>query len=350
MGVRGGSAGLIVLVVIGLAAFSSSLFLNLRICFATPESPRQTIPQSIYAADSLNGLSGSQEHYVVVVGVMSALDHFELRQQWRSCIMKQAHAQKAKVVFLLGDKECHNNSKTPFPSLGCRTSDPGAVLTDSALLRRVRAEAAQHKDIVLLDMVDVYRNLARKLKLFYKWASDNVKFDFTMKTDDDSWLNLELLVPALEQEQPRDKLWLGKFKSDLTVARFGKSKEPDYGASKYPTFARGVGNVLSADLAHWIGRNADLLHEYQGEDVSAGIWLSALDVVYKYNIRFHSFSCKNNMFSEPQVPLDKLQLYCNNYAKCRRVCNCTGESPGANWPAAPPARHNIPFEFPEGRN
>jgi hypothetical protein len=47
--------------------------------------------------------------------------------------------------------------------------------------------------------------------------------------------------------------------------------------STYPAFACGSGNVVSQDLVQWIAANANALFAYQGEDVSMGIWLAALN-------------------------------------------------------------------------
>ena len=55
----------------------------------------------------------------------------------------------------------------------------------------------------------------------------------------------------------------------------GKWAELEYTASNYPCFGGGGGNVLTHDLADWVGHNAMHLKDYQGEDVSMGIWLAA---------------------------------------------------------------------------
>ena len=57
------------------------------------------------------------------------------------------------------------------------------------------------------------------------------------------------------------------------VHRSGKWAELNYKPSKYPKFPIGsVGHILSRSAAKWITDNAGTLFNYQGEDVSIGIW------------------------------------------------------------------------------
>ena len=77
--------------------------------------------------------------------------------------------------------------------------------------------------------------------------------------------------------------------------RWGKWAENHYESPLYPPFACGSGYVLSFDLIQWIASNINHLHRFQvridfklffrinnliilkGEDVSLGIWMSALN-------------------------------------------------------------------------
>ena len=46
--------------------------------------------------------------------------------------------------------------------------------------------------------------------------------------------------------------------------------------------------MLRHDLSDWVGVNAPLLKDYQGEDISMGIWLAARFPNIIRNDRFHS--------------------------------------------------------------
>jgi len=71
--------------------------------------------------------------------------------------------------------------------------------------------------------------------------------------------------------------WFGQFRSEWPVERWGKWNELDYTGKYYPAFACGSGSLLSADLIAWLASNRDSLHPFQGEDVSLGIWLAAVN-------------------------------------------------------------------------
>lgn len=45
----------------------------------------------------------------------------------------------------------------------------------------------------------------------------------------------------------------------------------------YPWFACGSGYILTNDLIRWLAMNYDQLYGYQGEDVSMGIWMAAIN-------------------------------------------------------------------------
>lgn len=72
-------------------------------------------------------------------------------------------------------------------------------------------------------------------------------------------------------------MWFGQFRSEWPVERWGKWNEVDYTGKYYPAFACGSGSLLSADLLTWLAANRDKLHPFQGEDVSLGIWLAAVN-------------------------------------------------------------------------
>ncbi|XP_015750508.1 PREDICTED: UDP-GalNAc:beta-1,3-N-acetylgalactosaminyltransferase 2-like, partial [Acropora digitifera] len=156
----------------------------------------------------------------------------------------------------------------------------------------LQREMSQNDDILVVNVVDVYRNLPRKLLKFYSWSVENLQFSFTLKTDDDCFVNVEAIIAALNEKKLRKKesVWWSRFRRDWPVERVGKWREPDYTASVYPSFACGAGNVLSADLIKWLALNADHLKSYQGEDVSMGIWLSAVAPII-VNVRVVEVSC-----------------------------------------------------------
>ena len=85
---------------------------------------------------------------------------------------------------------------------------------------------------------------------------------------------------------------INSFRTNWPLDRWGKWKERDYPSSTYPAFACGSGSVLSTDLTGWLADNADRLKHFQGEDVSLGIWLAALNPVLINDEDFQCFGVK----------------------------------------------------------
>lgn len=65
--------------------------------------------------------------------------------------------------------------------------------------------------------------------------------------------------------------------------------ENDWTSPWYPWFACGSGYIITHDLIEWLAINFDRLYAYQGEDVSMGIWMAAInpikiEVSYFWNV------------------------------------------------------------------
>ena len=68
----------------------------------------------------------------------------------------------------------------------------------------------------------------------------------------------------------------------MPVERTGKWREFIYSSIFYPDFACGSASIISRGISAWLNKNVNHLLGYQGEDVSMGIWLSAIDVIKKH--------------------------------------------------------------------
>jgi len=171
----------------------------------------------------------------------------------------------------------------------------------------LEAEQKEHDDLLFVDVVESYRKLPEKMLLFYEWLHDK-NFDFVLKTDDDCFINITGISHFLEGLNLREKVWIGNFRMNFLVNLFGKWEETEYISTTYPPFACGSGYILSNDIVQWIYMNRLHLKCYQGEDVSLGIWLSAIDINLVMDPRFQcSNNKKNNIFSSPDHNLTSLK-------------------------------------------
>lgn len=124
--------------------------------------------------------------------------------------------------------------------------------------RRLSAEKLVHGDILEVDAPDEYRSLSRKLLAAFSGVRA-VRFEYLLKCDDDTFVDVPGVVGELERA-PDDKFYWGYFDGDAHVKRTGKWKETGWIlCDKYLPYALGGGYVLSKDLVVYIVNNMDYL-------------------------------------------------------------------------------------------
>ena len=67
------------------------------------------------------------------------------------------------------------------------------------------------------------------------------------------------------------------FRKKWLINYYGKWADQQYSSTIYPQFACGSGYILTRDLVDFLILNRKQLRRYQGEDISMGIWLAAID-------------------------------------------------------------------------
>jgi len=141
---------------------------------------------------------------------------------------------------------------------------------------KIAEEKAKYKDIIRMPDIDVYRHLPQKVKFSYKWGLEHTTAEWFVKTDDDSVVRIDTLGSYLKKTYNSDGyVVVGRIANGWGVPRSGKWAENKYKPSNYPKFPLGsVGHVVSKGVATYIVENSDKLFNYQGEDVSIGIWLN----------------------------------------------------------------------------
>ena len=149
--------------------------------------------------------------------------------------------------------------------------------------RQLDNETAVYGDVVQLPMVDTYETLAHKLKLAFKWALEHTDARWLLKSDDDSFVRVNVAMAALAPLQPNMTV-VGFIRCETTVPRIGKNADwyllPEQSQARtrrllparYPPFANGAsGYAISRDVAALVVRLDG--EEFGGEDTSLGIWL-----------------------------------------------------------------------------
>ena len=75
-------------------------------------------------------------------------------------------------------------------------------------MEKIYEEQNINKDLVLGSFQEDYRNLTLKTRLALKWSYYECRSAYTIKTDDDVFINTAVLVEWLKA-QPREKIYTG---------------------------------------------------------------------------------------------------------------------------------------------
>eukprot|EP00055_Hartaetosiga_balthica_P017985 m.126443 g.126443 ORF g.126443 m.126443 type:complete len:730 (-) comp9434_c1_seq38:1862-4051(-) len=193
---------------------------------------------------------------------------------------------------------------------------------EEALLRE---EQTRFGDLLIVKQhMDTYRGLPKKLVWLYKYGYA-AGARFVMKTDDDTFVNLPSIVQHLSKRKDEmDLWWWGSFRRDWRIDRGGKWAEHTLQGNTYPPFACGSGHVVSRGVVRWLSLASPELFCYQGEDVSLGVWLQAVNPTLIHDDRWQCFgidiSCDADLLSTPDNTPAILNTIWERYSTCRKLC------------------------------
>ncbi|KAI6652570.1 Beta-1,3-galactosyltransferase 6 [Oopsacas minuta] len=235
--------------------------------------------------------------YTVFILILSAGENVERRKAIRETWLNE-HKKLANVdyKFVIG-----NNN-------------------EQKLQEQVEKELELFQDIILLrNILESYKMLTAKVVESFKWVNKNIRTDFVLKCDDDSFVLVDHLLETIKEEAlPHSRLYWGYFYGRASVKRSGKWAEHEWNiCDKYLPFAFGGGYILSSDLVHYIVANSNYLKQYNNEDITIGAWLSTLAITRKHDNRFNTESesrgCTDNYIithkETPNSMREKYKLY-----------------------------------------
>lgn len=167
--------------------------------------------------------------------------------------------------------------------------------------RALEEEEKEYLDLLVLpDLVDSYVNLTRKIQMAFAEVDKQFDFDYLMKADDDTYVNLSILAEDLYRyhsnlrtvEAPGQllpQLYWGFFNGRAQIKTGGQWKESNYNnvCDRFLPYALGGCYVLSRGLVNYIASNSHRLVQYRSEDVSVGTWLVTQKHVHRrHDVRF----------------------------------------------------------------
>eukprot|EP00117_Sycon_ciliatum_P001545 scpid54577/ scgid7166/ Beta-1,3-galactosyltransferase 1; UDP-Gal:betaGlcNAc beta 1,3-galactosyltransferase-I; UDP-galactose:beta-N-acetyl-glucosamine-beta-1,3-galactosyltransferase 1 &gt; Beta-1,3-galactosyltransferase 1; UDP-galactose:beta-N-acetyl-glucosamine-beta-1,3-galactosyltransferase 1 &gt; Beta-1,3-galactosyltransferase 1; UDP-galactose:beta-N-acetyl-glucosamine-beta-1,3-galactosyltransferase 1 &gt; Beta-1,3-galactosyltransferase 1; UDP-galactose:beta-N-acetyl-glucosamine-beta-1,3-galac len=164
----------------------------------------------------------------------------------------------------------------------------------------LRNERDIRQDILILDVVDSYKALAKKVLWGFQWARDNVHFQYLMKTDDDVFFNIHelffsIFLPLNSEGHVAGYYGghtVGRYKGKgVVVKRNPQSKwyvsRSAYGPDRFPPYNQGHGYILSMDLVNLTLAKAAGRQVIPVEDAYIGILLYESQIKPVHNVHIY---------------------------------------------------------------
>ena len=219
-----------------LICFLGLIYVSLNISYRSPYAEYDHTGFSLSGNNSTLVLEGGKlidRKYRFVIFIITAPDHVTHRQLIRD---------QSWGGYPWTDKEGREITEWKYVFVVGRTEDDerNAMLAD---------EITAFKDMVIADEIDSYRNLVKKVLWLLQYAVDTYRFDFLIKTDDDSFINIQLMDEYLSQQikQPNHNLFYGgvilRRSKVFRRGRYGVSLE-QWKEDVYPPYCSGSGYVL----------------------------------------------------------------------------------------------------------
>lgn len=218
----------------------------------------------------------------LAVLVLTGRDYKDRRKAIRST-WGSGHSN---VYFVIG-KHCpyRPNQRKPYV---CEPKSPDMKIDPkyNSEQERLTVELSKEPDVVMVDMIDVYRHLATKLHLGYRWTIENTSAKYVLKIDDDSFARVDSISHWLLSRltAPKYEMLAGKFGIGVGVTRWGKWAEKKYKPNKYPPWPSGAGHIVSRPVIEYLHHKQDTWVSYQGEDTSMGIWMDKVKADMKVTL------------------------------------------------------------------
>ncbi|KAL1513377.1 hypothetical protein ABEB36_002796 [Hypothenemus hampei] len=245
----------------------------------------------------------------------------------------------------------------------------GSIGLSNDEVLHLSAEQSEFSDILILPIHDGYENLTGKVLKSFEWLDEQYNYGlgykYVLKCDDDSFVNLPLLlseIPKMEKTlsnsnlkfplnlSPEElnqfittdvqmnenvktnfhinnvSLYWGYFHGNAKIKTAGKWKENDWiTCDRYVPYALGGGYILSKPLITFLANNAKYFRTFKSEDVSVGLWLSPVtNIIRIHDIRFDTEwitrGCKNYYLVTHKILPKLMKTMHENLENNKQLC------------------------------
>ena len=168
--------------------------------------------------------------------------------------------------------------------------------------------------IILDDVTDEHKTLTqRTINSFTYIINRNYQFEYILKCDDDTFVDLKAVMTYLANRSDAPLHW-GSFVGGYEILRDGPYAENAwYICDRYLPYAFGGGYVISRDLIELLARNSPYLRQYNNEDVSVSAWLAPYNIERIHDLKFDtqadSHGCMRPFIVAHKISVAKMKEY-----------------------------------------
>ncbi|XP_065646643.1 beta-1,3-galactosyltransferase 1 [Hydra vulgaris] len=144
-------------------------------------------------------------------------------------------------------------------------------ISDSDIMMNIAEEAKLWRDIILVNILEDFYTLAKKVIIGLIWANHNIKYKLILKGDDDIYINI-INVLAFVKENDIEDAYIGNKIENALVSRSGRYKvtKEEYEIDTYDSYCSGGGYFLSASSVEKMIPLFDLNHVFRIDDAYIG--------------------------------------------------------------------------------
>ena len=243
------------------------------------------------------------------LGVLSRPDQAgkKRREEWRRSILLWPEEIKAivKIRFFL------------------------ALTEDEKMIQEIENEMETKKDVIVLGHVDSYYNITLKSIGVFTWAAEFCGAFYSIKTDDDVYVNIPALVKRFHNMAPVNiyaghSLHYEPIRNPSSKTYMPTKEFPFPAGLKYMT---GALVVLSWDLAYHVAsvRHIPNFHWFRFEDLTTGYIIGRSGTNFiELDISLFFHTCRDKSLAVHTPSLKKQALLHDNLLNHRPLCQNYG--------------------------
>ncbi|XP_004206920.3 N-acetyllactosaminide beta-1,3-N-acetylglucosaminyltransferase 4 isoform X1 [Hydra vulgaris] len=144
-------------------------------------------------------------------------------------------------------------------------------ISDSDIMMNIAEEAKLWRDIILVNILEDFYTLAKKVIIGLIWANQNIKYKLILKGDDDIYINI-INVLAFVKENDIEDAYIGNKIENALVFRSGRYKvsKEEHEIDTYDPYCSGGGYFLSTTSVEKMIPLFDLNHVFRIDDAYIG--------------------------------------------------------------------------------